>query len=200
MGEEPSSLFKPFHAPPVAQITTRSAGSQTKDSLQMSNSSSNFEDAFDQLGLSLEEVEAFQLAKRAKKVANSEVCACGHAMNKHTQYESGHWDCHTAKMWCPCQEPIPVLVADDTKYFMTKTHGYGAKHALATGLLRCRQKGVKTRMIVEPICFKCERETDNLFPAAINRENRLVDVPADRNGIFCIECIYAFQGIQVEIA
>ncbi len=164
----------------------------------MKDSSSEYEDAFDQLGLSLEEVEAFQQANRAKKIANSEVCACGHAMNKHTKYESGHWDCHTAKMWCPCQEPIPVLVADDTKYFMTKTHGYGARHALATGLLRCRQIGVKTRMIVEPRCFKCARQTDNLFPAAINRENRLVDVPADRNGIFCIECIYTFQGIQVE--
>ncbi len=163
----------------------------------MKDSSSEYEDAFDQLGLSLEEVEAFQQANRAKKIANSEVCACGHAMNKHTKYESGHWSCHTAKMFCPCQEPIPVLVADDTKYFMTKTHGYGARHALATGLLRCRQKGVKTRMIVEPRCFKCDRQTENLFPAAINRENRLVNVPADRNGIFCIECIYAFQGIPV---
>lgn len=154
-------------------------------------------DAFDELGLSLTEVEDFQAANRNKKVANKDVCACGHAMNKHTKYESGHWDCHTAKMWCPCQEPIPVLQADDTKYFMTKTHGYGAKHALATGLLRCRQKGVATKMIVELQCFKCAITGVELLPAAINRDNRLVDVPASRNGIFCLKCIYEFQGIEV---
>lgn len=163
----------------------------------MSFSTDEPNDAFDQLGLSLQEVEEFQIAKRNKKVANRDVCACGHAMNKHTQYESGHWDCHTAKMWCPCQEPIPVLQADDTKYFMTKTHGYGSKHALATGLLRCRQKGVKTKMIIAPQCFKCSASGLQLYPAGINRDNRLVDVPASRNGIFCLKCIYEFQGIEV---
>lgn len=154
-------------------------------------------DAFDELGLSIQEAEEFQTANRNKKVANRDVCACGHAMNKHTKYESGHWDCHTAKMWCPCQEPIPVLQADDTKYFMTKTHGYGAKHALATGLLRCRQKGVATKMIVALQCFKCAMAGVELLPAAINRDNRLVDVPASRNGIFCLKCIHEFQGIEV---
>lgn len=154
-------------------------------------------DAFDQLGLSLEDVERFQQAKRDKRIANKDVCACGHAMNKHTKFESGHWDCHTAKMWCPCQDPIPVLQAEDTKYFMTKTYGYGYKHALSTGLLRCRQKGVSTKMIVPPACFKCAITGVQLYPAAINRHNQLVDVPAVRNGIFCLKCIYEFQGIVV---
>lgn len=151
--------------------------------------------AFELLGLSAQEVDKFMEDKKEKK-PNNQVCSCGHAMNKHTKTENGIWSCNTARMWCPCQYPIPVVEASDTKYFMTKSYGYGAKHALATGLRRSQLKGVSTKLIVEAACFKCKATRVELLPAGLSRHNEMLDIPAPRNGIFCRKCIYSFLGIS----
>jgi hypothetical protein len=147
--------------------------------------------ALDRLGIDESEIQIHRSDLKRKEY-DRKVCICGHAMNKHKEFRSGQWQCHTAKMYCPCEIPKAVVEVSDTRFFMTKSRGYGAKHALSTGLSRLNERGGTSRLIIEPVCFACKRETTPLLPATFDRERRLIFKPGPLNGLFCIDCLSDF--------
>lgn len=148
-------------------------------------------DALDRLGIDDAEIQTHRSDIRRKEY-DRQVCICGHAMNKHSEFSSGMWQCHTARMYCPCERPKAVVEVSDTRYFMTKSRGYGAKHALSTGLSRLKERGGTSRLIIEPLCFVCQREITPLLPATFDRQRRLIFKPGPLNGLFCHDCLSKF--------
>jgi hypothetical protein len=147
--------------------------------------------ALDRLGLDQSEIRIHRSDLKRKEYDRL-VCVCGHAVNKHKEFRSGTWQCHTARMYCPCEWPKAVVEVSDTRYFMTKSRGYGARHALSTGLSRLHERGGTSRVVIEPLCFACKRETTPLLPATFDSQQRLIFKPGPLNGLFCHDCLSEF--------
>jgi hypothetical protein len=160
----------------------------TKGDIQLPGTAG--QNAFHDLGLDVSAISAHREEIKRREF-NRNVCVCGHAMNKHSQL-SGHTFCHTARMYCPCEDPRPVVEVSDTRYFMTKSRGYGAHHALSTGLSRLHEVGGSSRLLIEPKCFRCGELANPLIPAGFNRDRWLIFQPGPYNGMFCQSCILEF--------
>jgi hypothetical protein len=149
---------------------------------------------FDFLGIDESSVDRF-LHDKARYDRSKQVCICGHAINKHHPLDDKFY-CLTARHWCPCRTPNPVVVANDTRYFMRKTYGPGSRHALSTGLRRVRQVGKKARWIDQPECWnpKCPKTNHLIFPVALNDLSQPVAVPSKINVLLCETCYLGFAG------
>ncbi len=144
--------------------------------------------ALQELRIDDSEVDAF-LSNRAQNPPEKMVCICGHATNKHNEISKDYWSCVTARHYCPCAKPIPVLLVQDTRYFMRKTYGYGAKHAMSTGLRKLNQEGKWSKFIIDLSCFRCNSTDVKLHPAALNRDFRISDRPEAINVLLCWNCL-----------
>lgn len=149
----------------------------------------------DDLGIKQEDVEDFIEQRNKGEEVRKYVCLCGHAMNKHSE-TAGSFMCVTAKHYCPCLHPIPVLNVQDTRYFMTKTYGYGRRHALASGLYRLGRVGKWAVWLEKPRCHKCLSENHPILPTAIDESNRAVERPAIRNVFLCVSCLEELGGMS----
>ena len=154
------------------------------------------DDFFSKLGISPESVGKF-IANRDTYDVSKHVCICGHALNKHDGYDTGRGFCLTARHWCPCASPKAVLIVDDTRFFMRKTFGPGSKHALAAGLLRLRERGLKAKWIEPPACWepRCESQNPLVFPVAVNDSLTVLDEPGRINALLCESCILKLKGV-----
>ncbi|MFM1786420.1 MAG: hypothetical protein RL228_370 [Actinomycetota bacterium] len=161
----------------------------------MSESQSVSNDALSLLGFSETDVEE-ELRKNRLAPPSKQVCICGHAVNKHSELSQGRWTCQTANHICPCQGPEPVLVVQDTRYFMKKTEGYGPMHAISYGLMRLRQEKKWARFIIDLKCDRCKAENCKLYPTALSPELRIVRRPSSINKFLCIECLELILGIN----
>ena len=155
---------------------------------QMSDSLIESQNALSQLGIADSEVDAFLLG-RAETPPEKLVCICGHATNKHNEITKDYWSCVTARHYCPCSKPVPAVLVQDTRYFMRKTYGYGAKHAMSTGLRKLNQEGKWSKFIIDLTCFKCETANVKLYPCALNRDYRVSDKPEAINALLCWSCL-----------
>ena len=126
-----------------------------------------------------------------------EVCICGHSVNNHKDFGDGQLICAPGKQFCPCQRLLPVIEVENTKYFLRRTRGYGEKHALTLGLHHLTKHGFWSRMLIEPICFKCKSTSVSIYPTPISRGNTVSYGPSPLNVFLCIDCIYQLQGIPV---
>lgn len=149
-------------------------------------------DALTLAGLSLSTVLAVhQEEERAKKL----VCICGHAVNKHGSHAPGRPFCKTGQMWCPCAEPFPVLDVDDTRFFTWATRGYGAKHALISGLARLIQSNRVATWLVPLVCANCGRSDGPIFPVPINSQMVVSNLPEKVNLLSCQVCVNDSLGL-----
>ena len=89
------------------------------------------EEALAMIGLTADDIDEADVAlaeqRKINASINRHVCACGHAMSRHTVV-SGIVMCKPARMECPCKRSRPVLLAQDTRLFIRKTEGGGAAH------------------------------------------------------------------------
>lgn len=154
----------------------------------MNETSENTLNALAQLGISDSEVDAF-LVGRAEVPPEKLVCICGHATNKHSEISKDYWTCITARHYCPCAKPIPVMLVQDTRYFMRKTYGCGVKHAMSTGLRKLNQEGKWSRFIIDLSCFRCNTSDQKLYPTALTRDYRVSDKPEAINALLCWDCV-----------
>jgi hypothetical protein len=150
---------------------------------------------FESLGISVESVEKF-LGDRDRYDQSKYVCICGHAINKHSGYETGYGVCLTGRHYCPCRQKQPVLYANDTRYFMRKTFGLGSKHALSAGLLRLAQEGKKAHWLETPKCWSnnCQSGNPLIFPVPLDLKNQIVNKPGPINVLMCETCILNMKG------
>ncbi len=151
---------------------------------------------FDMLGVKPENVQKF-FDQRDRFDTSKHVCICGHAINKHSGYEEGHGVCLTGRHYCPCKNQTPVLVSNDTRYFMRKTYGPGSKHALVAGLMRLRHVGKQATWLEAPSCWTPDCNSGNklIFPVALDKTNRVLDKPGPVNVFLCETCVLTLKGV-----
>jgi hypothetical protein len=150
-------------------------------------------EALNQIGIHQDEIEEFIKIRDRGQEVRREVCICGHAINKHDGI-GGNVVCVTARMWCPCTTPLPVLNVQDTRFFMTRTYGAGRKHALATGLHRLGKKGKWAKWVIELKCAKCGASNVPVYPSAIDESNQVSRRPTSRNFLLCENCLIELGG------
>lgn len=149
-------------------------------------------DVLNNLGLTESELTGMREVLKEKNLSrqrDNRICICGHPINYH---RSGV--CMPAKMVCPCQNAVAVLSCDDTRFFLRKTEGPGALHALTRGIVALTVKGKEAEWIDTPVCEypECESpEGTKVIPVPINTTvvpPRISYGPTKVNKFLCEEC------------
>ena len=130
------------------------------------------------------------VTSRRKK--NREICVCGHPMRLHSSSEQGT-SCLAAKTFCPCTMPIPVLRANDHRYFTKISRGAGAKHALFQGMYASIKAGKEVNWLSDPMCFKCGKEGLLVRPIPLNRLMKISFGAGEMNLLACDVCAESFR-------
>lgn len=143
---------------------------------------------FDGLDFDLDDALKADKEYRVKnRERDGRVCACGHPVTRHSGI-AGEYVCQPTKMECPCRKPKPVLESSNTRFFVRKTVGAGAMHALGRGLAAAIEAGAECEWIVDLICEKCNEESDQLTPVAVDQFGVFVNEPARFNALICRKC------------
>ena len=128
----------------------------------------------------------------SRRKLNREICICGHPMRRHSASEQGT-SCLAAKTFCPCTMPIPVLRANDHRYFTKISRGEGAKHALFQGMYASVKAGKEVNWLSEPMCFKCGKEGLLVRPIPLNRLMKISFGAGEMNLLACDICAESFK-------
>lgn len=154
----------------------------------------------DEFDLDLDEVSEvntiYQADPRSK---DRRICICGHAMSRHhfNEYQNKHF-CKPGQLACPCYTPRAVLEVPNTRYFMRKSLGSGAMHALSRGVaasieaLGQEEWDSRRKWLVEAKCDGCQKET-KYYPARVKANGEPLpngeDVPGQgANAFLCEVC------------
>lgn len=148
-------------------------------------------DALAKLGLTPEDVDRadVELAEQRKAISavNRHICACGHAMARHT-ISHGIVMCKPARMECPCKKARPVLLAQDTRMFIRKTAGGGAQHALTRGIRESLTKDKSVEWIIDLVCDRCGEENASIIPVPVTQGGTAVSRATGYDALLCPDC------------
>lgn len=116
------------------------------------------------------------------------ICICGHSMSRHNEATGA---CKPVSFKCPCKRQHPVLKVQNTRYFIARSVGSGAGHALSRGYMASKEAvpdfDSQAEWLIEHKCEGCGNET-NIFPTRVDDLGyRLYDSDDDR-GITLILC------------
>jgi len=151
-------------------------------------------DPFDGLDFDLEEVKKIKEEQDERRwIKDPRVCSCGHGIVRHKFVESRNaWVCEPARMSCPCKQKEPVLEVQDTRDFLSKTKGHGARHALALGIAISQNKGHWIRWTVDKLCFICKDPDERPTLVALKKVgDNMVETfeePGPYNALICQRC------------
>jgi hypothetical protein len=152
----------------------------------------------DDFDLDYNEVSDYNAAyKQEPRSLDRRICICGHAMSRHhfNNYEGSHF-CKPGQLACPCINPRPVIEVPNTRYFMRKSHGSGAKHALPRGIVASIEAlgedefNSKRKWLVDPVCDICKEET-KYYPVRVTPTGEAITDDAEDQGVtafMCSEC------------
>jgi hypothetical protein len=149
-------------------------------------------DLLSAFGLNGEEIDKIVQRTRVNK-ASRNICICGHAMARHNNLDETTISCFVSGMYCPCSQPIEVLVAIDTRLFMYQTTSIGSGHALSKGIRAADKANQKYIALIEPICFVCHRSEVPAMPTAFDRNDFPISRPGTRNGLVCEDCLHKLR-------
>jgi len=109
-----------------------------------------------------------------------EICACGHAISRH-RYDTQNnvWLCKPGQLACDCGHRMAVIEVPNTRYFMRKSQGSGAKHALPRGIAASIEAlgekfEAERKWLIPPVCGRCGTES-KYFPVRVNAAGRILD-------------------------
>ena len=112
-----------------------------------------------------------------------QVCICGHTVNSH-QFTPGYgYNCKPAAIWCRCENPTPVYLASDSRFFKRSTHGAGMKHALGLGIASLESRGGQGKWMIELRCFVENCRNLDLTIACVN-EQSMVQATTSQFSVF----------------
>jgi hypothetical protein len=142
-------------------------------------------------GLELDHSINFDKPISAKHV-DRRVCVCGHSMGSHQGSSSSSRYCINGKLWCPCEQPVPVLETDNLRHFHFRTSGWGPKHALSRGIQKCLSSGSSITPLLENNCFRCGERSVRLIPASFSRDLAILEEAGSSNALICGPCFNEF--------
>jgi len=144
------------------------------------------------MGISVEDMVKAEeqlagLGYRRYKTTDSRICACGHAIARHT-VTNGAVYCKPARMECPCKNCRPVLEAQDIRKFMRKTTGSGPFHALTLGIMSHVKNGLSIRWLEQPKCDRCGAETNDVVPVPVTQSGSARSIATGYDALLCPTC------------
>ena len=149
------------------------------------------EEALAMIGLTADDVDEADVAlaeqRKINASINRHVCACGHAMSRHTVVH-GIVMCKPARMECPCKRSRPVLLAQDTRLFIRKTEGGGAAHALSRGIRESMAKGKSVEWLIDLVCDRCGRDTVSVTPVPVSQQGTARPYATGYDALLCSDC------------
>lgn len=149
------------------------------------------EEALAMIGLTVDEVDDADAAlaeqRKVNASINRHVCACGHAIARHT-VTHGIVMCKPARMECPCKKARPVLLAQDTRLFIRKTEGGGAAHALSRGIRESITKGKAVEWLIELVCDRCGTSASNVTPVPVSQQGTSRTYATGYDALLCPDC------------
>jgi hypothetical protein len=116
-----------------------------------------------------------------------EVCSCGHALDKHRDLGIGRKSCEPGKQYCPCKAVKSVLRTSDTRFFLRKTIGGGALHALVLGVASATKAGAEVEWLVEMKCEKCGT-AGPVSPVPTTQYGIVVSEASGYDALLCVNC------------
>ena len=151
----------------------------------------------DEFDLDFQEVSEINNAyKQEPRSLDRRICICGHAISRHhfNNYEGSHY-CKPGQLSCPCFNPRPVIEVPNTRYFMRKSHGSGAKHALPRGIVASiealgEEFTEKRKWLVDEVCDICKKPA-KFFPVRVTPSGEPLGDHDDDQGVtafLCQEC------------
>lgn len=152
----------------------------------------------DDFDIDLEEAsEMNQTFRQTQRSNDRRICACGHAMSRHPfdKYQGVHY-CKPGQYACPCIQKKPVIEVPNTRYFMRRSRGSGAKHALSLGYVASREAigeeefSEKITWLIEPVCEICGVES-KYYPVRVSKTGKVLLDQDDDEGVtafLCAEC------------
>ena len=146
-------------------------------------------DVLASMGITIEDIDQAdaELIEKKKHAIDRQVCACGHAMSRHTIVH-GITYCKPARMECPCKKPRAVIETSDTRLFIRKTDGAGPAHALIRGLRAAIEKNKETRWCVEHVCDRCGKDHPNIVPVPVTQGGHAVSYATGYDALLCPNC------------
>jgi hypothetical protein len=148
----------------------------------------NSKSVFDFLDLS--EDEAKEVSETIAKSGNRDgrICICGHAMGYHGFIEGrGVYKCNAQKQTCPCRNPRPVILTNNSRAFMKKTHGSAGLHALTQGIVSVTTTGGSVEWTIEVKCDKCEAEVP-VVPCPVTQSGQISNEATGWDKLLCRDC------------
>ena len=143
------------------------------------------------MGMSLEEAVKVdkELTEKNKKSRSrdSRVCLCGHGAGKHNVY-AGILECKPTAMRCPCKKLRPVLETSDTRFFLRKTEGGGAMHALSRGVASAASSGQEVRWIEDIRCDSCGSTNPPIVPVPVSQQGNVRNEATGYDALLCASC------------
>lgn len=152
------------------------------------------QNALDRFGFSEEDLQGvMQKAKdEAENKSDRRICSCGHPIRNHKTTTGGDVSCKSGRLFCPCIDKHPVIKVPDTRFFMRKTTGNGAMHALSMGIYAAVQSDPgnadKLEWIIGDICEKCGNEGVRVYPTNLTRQGVVMDDPSEFSRLLCEDC------------
>jgi len=146
-------------------------------------------EALTKMGITIEDIDNAdaELIEKRKQSVDRQVCACGHAMGRHTVVH-GIAYCKPARMECPCKHGRPVVVTDDTRLFIRKTDGAGPAHALARGMRAAIERGKRVEWLVDLVCDRCKKEVPNVVPVPVTQGGHATSYATGYDALLCPNC------------
>lgn len=145
---------------------------------------------------SAEVAEYNEVYRQDPRSTDRRICICGHSMSRHhfNDYTGGH-DCKPGQLSCPCINPRPVIEVPNTKFFMRKSQGSGAKHALPRGIFAAIEKlgedfNEQKKWLVDEICDFC-KEPAKFYPVRVTPTGEILSDSDEDEGVtafVCAEC------------
>ena len=115
---------------------------------------------FDYLDVTYEEAKEFNdHLKTYRQDRDKRICICGHGLNRHKTNIRGRLECKPNAMYCKCKQERPILEAQDTRVFISKTVSHATQHALVRGLQNAQEKQHDIKWLQEPQCDLCGKHT-----------------------------------------
>ena len=151
-------------------------------------------DFFSNFAVSPEEAEAALVATdRSYQARDGRICSCGHPVSKHSTISStGETSCKPGLLLCKCEYLYPVIEVPNTRYFMRKSLGNGADHALMLGIAAANKANpfpeVEMVFLIEGRCQFCQKEA-KVAPAHSTKSKIIMHEPTTHNVMLCEDCI-----------
>ena len=148
----------------------------------------------DEFDLDVNEVNELNAVYKAEpRTADRRICICGHAMSRHhfDKYD-GRTHCKPGQLACPCLVERAVINVPNTRYFMRKSMGSGAKHALPRGIAASMEAlgddfTENKTWLVDAECDFCHMPT-KFYPVRVTPTGEILDDDANDEGVTAFMC------------